>query len=174
MFLANFDHNTGIFVDANVFTYFALENPTFQSACTDFLARIEGGQIQAVTSVFVLNEAFYAILIGKGSELLDTTKIRRIKTRLSNDSDFATSCYQAPINFSEYVAVLLATGLQMLDVDYNLQASALSVGQKYRLLPTDALHVATCQRYGISHIATADAHFEQVDVLTVWKPKRDT
>ncbi len=43
---------------------------------------------------------------------------------------------------------------------------------RYLLLPTDALHVATCQQHGIRHCATADAHFERVDSLPVWRPDR--
>lgn len=33
-------------------------------------------------------------------------------------------------------------------------------------------HVATCQHNGISHCATADAHFERVDVLQIWIPAK--
>jgi predicted nucleic acid-binding protein len=109
MLLADFAQDAGIFIDANIFTYFALQNPTYQGACTAFLSRVEAGEVRGVASVFSLNEAFYTMLIGKGSEILN--------------------------------------------------------------LPTDALHVATCQQYGISHIATADVHFEQVDLLTTWKPE---
>lgn len=171
MQLANFDGDDEIFIDANIFTYFALKNPSYQAACTDFLLRIETGEVQAVASVFSLNEAFYTMLVGKGSEILNSTSIKQIKSRLAKDTAFSVSCYQACLDFSQYVTILRATGLRLIDVDYDLQVQALPIGRKYRLLPTDALHVATCQQYDISHIATADAHFEQVDLLTTWKPE---
>jgi predicted nucleic acid-binding protein len=90
--------------------------------------------------------------------------------KLATDPAFSAACYQACIEFSQYVAVLRATGLRLVEVDYDLQLKALPLGQQYRLLPTDALHLATCQQYGIPHLATADSHFDQVIGLTVWKP----
>jgi predicted nucleic acid-binding protein len=171
MQLAGFAQDAEIFIDANIFTYFALKNPTYQATCTAFLSRVESGEVRAIASVFSLNEAFYTMLIGKGSELLGSTKIKQIKAKLVDDPVFSTACYQACLDFSRYVTILRATGLRLVEVDYDLQVKALPLGHKYRLLPTDALHVATCQHYGISHIATTDRHFEQVDLLTVWKPE---
>jgi predicted nucleic acid-binding protein len=171
MQLADFAQDAEIFIDANIFTYFALQNPIYQTACTAFLSRVEAGEVRAVASVFSLNEAFYTMLIGKGSELLNSTKIKQIKAKLTNDSTFSTACYQACLDFNRYMTILRATGLRLVEVDYDLQVKALPLGHKYRLLPTDALHVATCQHYGIAHIATTDSHFEHVDQLTVWKPQ---
>ena len=68
MNLAHFTSQDEIFVDANIFTYFALGTAEYQDACADFLTRVEQGQVHAVTSDFVLNEVFYALLVGKGSE----------------------------------------------------------------------------------------------------------
>lgn len=170
MLLADFAEDSEIFIDANIFTYFALQNPTYQAACTAFLGRIEAGEVRGVTSVFSLNEAFYAMLIGKGSELLNSTKIKQIKAKLAVDAALSSACYQACLEFSRYVTVLRATGLRLVEADYNLQVNALSLGQQHLLLPTDALHLATCQEYSLGHIATADSHFDRVVSLTVWKP----
>ena len=164
MRLADLTAEAEIFIDANVFTYFALQNQTFQADCTAFLSRVEAGEVRGVTSVFALNEAFYTMLVGKGSELLSSTKIKQIKAKLATDPAFSAACYQACIEFSQYVAVLRAAGLRLVEVDYDLQVKALPLGQH------DALHLATCQQYGIPHLATADSHFDQVVGLTVWKP----
>jgi len=43
---------------------------SYQGSCTEFLLKVEQGHIQAVTSDFVLNEVMYALLLGKGSEIL--------------------------------------------------------------------------------------------------------
>lgn len=142
MQLADFTQDAEIFIDANIFTYFALKNPIYQAACTKFLSQVEANKVRAVASVFSLNEAFYTMLIGKGSELLDSNKI---KAKLTDDAAFSATCYQACLDFSRYVTILRATGLRLVEVDYDLQVKALSAGRKYRLLPTDALHVATCQ-----------------------------
>ncbi len=102
-----------IFIDANIFAYFAVSNPAFEKSCGDFFSRILTEQIQAATSTFVLNESFYAI---------------------------------------------------------TLNAASFALGRQHLLLPTDALHLATCRHYGIHHIATADHHFDNVADLMVWKP----
>ena len=54
MFLADFAQDAEIFIDANIFTYFALQNPTYQAACTAFLGRVEAGEVRGVASVFSL------------------------------------------------------------------------------------------------------------------------
>ncbi|GAB4550502.1 MAG: hypothetical protein Kow0063_45020 [Anaerolineae bacterium] len=50
MSLNDFAKDAEIFIDANIFTCFALQNPTYQAACTSFLGRVEAGDVQSVTS----------------------------------------------------------------------------------------------------------------------------
>lgn len=170
MKLVDFHHTAPIFVDANIFTYFALCNSTFQVDCTAFIERIERGEIRAVTSTFVLNETYYALLIGKGSEVLNTTSLKRIKKSLVSDSLIVTKCYDVCEEFDDYVHVLQAKGLQVLEISQETLSLSLTLGKKYRLLPTDALHVATCRQMNITHIATADVHFDRIDDLHIWEP----
>jgi predicted nucleic acid-binding protein len=170
MNLGDFSGDAEIFVDANIFTYFALGTPAYQDACAEFLKHIEDKHIHAVTSDFVLNEVFYALLVGKGSELLSTTRITTIKKHLLQNSALAEACYQVCQDFWGYLLALQAEGLRIVNVSAREQENSLAIGGRYLLLPTDALHVATCQQYGIVHCATADAHFERVDFLQVWQP----
>ena len=169
--LDEFHEPQDIFIDANIFTYFALRNPIYQTACTNFLARVEEGSVHAVTTQFVLNETFYALLVGKGSEVLGTTKIKRIKEHLTKDASLAEQCYQVCADFHVYISALQSKGLRIVDVGYELQVAALEMGSRYCLLPTDALHVATCQLHNINHMATCDSHFERIPWLQVWKPR---
>lgn len=172
MNLAHFSSSDEIFVDANIFTYFALGTREYQDACADFLMRVEQNEIHAVTSDFVLNEVFYALLVGKGSEILNSIKITRIKKHLTQDAALSADCYKVCRDFWGYLTTLQATGLRIVSVSIYEQETSLRLGSRYLLLPTDALHVATCQRHRIHHCATADAHFEQVDLLQIWKPAK--
>jgi predicted nucleic acid-binding protein len=133
---------------------------------------VEQGEVHAVTSDFVLNEVFYALLVGKGSELLASTKITTIKKHLTQDAALSNACYQVCRDFWDYLTALQATELRVVSVSAREQQASLHLGSRYLLLPTDALHVATCQHYGIGHCATADAHFEKIDLLQIWKPAR--
>ena len=53
-------------------------------------------------------------------------------------------------------------------VDTNIFVYALS--KKHNLLYSDAIHAASCEVYGIKHIASNDIDFERVDFLKRWKP----
>ena len=172
MNLDDFSAPEPIFIDANILTYFALNTEPFQASCTAFLYRVEVGQITAVISNAVLNETFYAILIGKAAAELQTTRIKQIHRDLRQKSDLAAKCYQACLDFTTYLDALKQTGLQILTLNYQTYVASLEVGRRYGLLPTDALHVAACQRHSISHIATADAHFQDVPFLQVWQPSQ--
>jgi predicted nucleic acid-binding protein len=119
-----------------------------------------------------LNEVFYALLVGKGSELLASTKISKIRQHLTRDIALSAACYKVCRDFWGYLSALQATGLRIVSVGAHEQDASLSLGSRYLLLPTDALHVATCQHHNVSHCATADVHFEKVDLLQVWKPAK--
>lgn len=170
MNLADFQGPEEIFVDANIFTYLALGTPAYQDACANFMSRVELNQIRAVTSDFVMNEVFYALLVGKGSELLDTTRITTIKEHLARDVSLSEACYQVCRDFWSYLTALQAAGLRVINASAYEQEHSLRLGSRYLLLPTDALHVATCQQHHISHCATADAHLERVEWLRIWRP----
>lgn len=79
MFLADYTLPDEIFIDANIWSYFALRNPDFQDDCTRFLERVEQRALHGVTSNFVLNEVVHVILIGKGSEILQTCRLGATK-----------------------------------------------------------------------------------------------
>ena len=170
MNLSDFPGPEEIFVDANIFTYLALGTPLYQKAWADFMSLVEQGAVRAATSDFVLNEVFYALLVGKGSELLGTNKITAIKTRLGQDAALSAACYQVCRDFWGYLMALQATGLRIINIGAQEQTLSLTLGSEYLLLPTDALHVATCQLHHLQHCATADAHFKQIPWLQVWQP----
>ena len=46
----------------------------------------------------------------------------------------------------------------------------IEISKKYWLMATDAIHVATMKRQGITNIATNDPDFGRVEWLKVWKP----
>ncbi|OGO38876.1 MAG: hypothetical protein A2Z03_04495 [Chloroflexi bacterium RBG_16_56_8] len=171
MLLPEYVSSDEIFIDANIWSYFALRNPNFQTDCTQFLERVEQGQVRGATSNFVLNEVIHVILIGKGSEILQTDRISKIKEQLKKDAELSAQCYKACSDFLDYVNVLKAKGLRIIDVGQDVIAASLDLGKTYKLLATDALHTATCQAQSIKHIATNDADFDNVSFLAVWKPQ---
>jgi predicted nucleic acid-binding protein len=57
--------------------------------------------------------------------------------------------------------------LIVLELSEDIFEIAKEVVNKNRLLPNDALIVATCKRYNIKKIATFDSDFERVDFLEI-------
>ena len=46
----------------------------------------------------------------------------------------------------------------------------IKISKMYWLMATDAFHVATMKKHGITNIATNDPDFERVNGTKVWKP----
>jgi predicted nucleic acid-binding protein len=53
MILANIPAGVGVFVDANTFVYHFTADAVFGAACTNFLDRIDNGDIVGITSAAV-------------------------------------------------------------------------------------------------------------------------
>ncbi len=79
MNLANFNLDEEIFIDSNIFCYHFDSNSLYQQTCTEFLKKVERKEINGIISDIVIDEVIYVLLIQKGSELLATDKIKRIK-----------------------------------------------------------------------------------------------
>lgn len=125
MNLDTFPATEPIFVDANIWTYFALNTEPFQASCTMFMYGIESGRITAAISDAVLNEVFYAILVGKASAELQTTKIKQIHRNLLTDQNLSAVCYQSCLGFTQYLDKLPQTNLKRLTVAYQIQVPSL-------------------------------------------------
>jgi len=70
--------------------------------------------------------------------------------------------------FNEFLSCL--KGLRIVSVDYEEYKHASEIGQKYLLLPSDAIHASVMEKNKIHNIATRDRDFERIDDITVWKP----
>ena len=66
------------------------------------------------------------------------------------------------------IETLMSAGiLKIATIDWNILKLSAEIGEKYNLLPNDALIAATCKHYGITKIATFDDDFKRVDFLEV-------
>ena len=59
-YLADIPNNTSVFVDANIFIYhFCGSGDAVANQCSDFLLKVENGQLKAFTSTFVIAETLH-------------------------------------------------------------------------------------------------------------------
>jgi len=69
---------------------------------------------------------------------------------------------------SESIEKLMKNGfLKVVELNWEILKLWAEIGEKYCLLPNDAIIVATCKYYGIQKIATFDCDFKRVDFLEI-------
>lgn len=147
-----------------------LDDSSFGEHCTSFLDKIESGQILAYTSSLVIDEVYYAILISKGAEILQTNRIKAIQGRLKTDKDLAETCYNEVLIFQNYLDALEEISLVIVDVTSRILRGSIEIAKKHLLLSRDAVHLSTCKEFSIKHIASRDDDFERVNFVSLWRP----
>ena len=173
MKLSNFNEPGPILIDANIFVYHLTGEPNYGTICSDFLKRVELSDINGVTSVLIIDEAIYGILITSAANILKITKINTIRNHLKNDKKLCKKCYKNVEIFLDYIDTLRKGGLELIDnINYPLFRDLLSfIKTGITGLPHDLIHIKLCRDLKIDHIATQDSDFDNVPGLTVWKPR---
>ena len=68
------------------------------------------------------------------------------------------------------IFLLSLRNLTILEVTNSIFRQSHVLINKYQLLSSDAVHVATCLANNIKHAATNDNDFKRVRALTIWSP----
>jgi predicted nucleic acid-binding protein len=161
--LSELPANEEIFIDANIFVYSAFKHPVFGNKCKNFLIGIEKGEIIGYTSDFVLNEIFHKLMIAEVVKKFGITAkqvVRFVKEKPEVIAELETVWTEMEIIRSFNISIL----------NGSLFPDFIEISKKYWLMATDAFHVTTMKRHGITNIATNDPDFERVEWLKVWKP----
>ena len=155
--------NEEIFIDANIFLYSAFKHPVFGNKCKNFLISIEKEEIKGYTSDFVLNEIFHKLMIAevvKKFGIAAKQVVRFVKKKPEVIAELETV----------WTGMEIIKGFNISILNGSLFPDFIEISKKYWLMATDAFHVATMKRYGITNIATNDPDFERVNGTKVWKP----
>ena len=151
-----------IFVDSTVFIYHATGA---SPQCRAFLERCEAGAIAGVTSVIVLAEVAHRLMaveaVAKG---LVSGKDVVKKLRARPDVARRLHVYQ------EQVERIPLMGVNVIAFDLGALLHSADVRRRYGLLVNDSLVVAAAQAAGVEHLASADADFDRVKELRVYRP----
>lgn len=133
-----------IFIDANIFLRAILEDDKEKAKnCLNFLGKIDRGEIEAATSVLVLNEILW-VLEGLGIRKQDIVK--RLKS-------IATSNVKI-LNNANASCVLEALHLyEELGVDF-----------------IDALNACTARENKIKKVVSYDMHFDKIEFVERIEP----
>jgi len=154
-----------VFIDANIFFYQIVKHPAFWRSCEAFLERVKMGELQGFTSVVVLNELLYKLVLAEVAQregLPDHQAygfIRRNPKVLRQ--------LKAYTSLDKLEAIPNLNVLELKAADFTKSRDLM---QKHYLLPSDALHLAVMQRQGISQLASNDSAFRRVKGIKVYWP----
>ena len=152
-----------IFIGANIFLYSAFKHPVFGNKCKNFLIRIEKEEIKGYTSDFVLNEIFHKLMIAeivKKFGIAAKQVVRFVKKKPEVIAELETV----------WTEMEIIKGFNISILNGSLFPDFIKISKMYWLMATDAFHVATMKKHGITNIATNDPDFERVNGTKVWKP----
>ncbi len=160
--LEQVESGTRVFIDSSVLLYHFFQA---SEQARRFLRRCEEHDCAGFTSVAVLLEVTHRLMAMEAvtSGLLPPGRpVRRLRER--------PDLVRRLSRYSAQVAEIPAWGVDVLAVDLGVCLRAADVRQRDGLLTNDALIVATMRDAGLTAIATADADFERVDGLQVYRP----
>lgn len=126
-----------------------------------FFERIEGGEIQAYTSVLTFDELAYRLILALVRDRYDGSPLDLLRQReeeLLNE--------MAPLVCIALEELSQLPNLNIVEVTVSDLFGMTEAMRRYRLRPRDGLHYAVMSRMGCSSIASTDPHFDRVPSLT--------
>lgn len=165
MRLSDISTGSDVFIDTNIFFYQIVKHPTFWRSCEVFLQRVMTEDLQGFTSVVVLNELLYKLVLAEVAQrqgLADHQAYGFIK-----QNPRLLRHLQAYESLDKLEAI---PNLHVVEVKAADFTQSRNLMKKYQLLPSDALHLAVMQYHEINHLASNDAAFRQVKRIKVYLP----
>ncbi|MBN2497679.1 MAG: type II toxin-antitoxin system VapC family toxin [Deltaproteobacteria bacterium] len=146
-------------IDSNVFIYHFCGR---SKQCTDFLRRIERGELRAVTTREVLWEVLHRLMVFEAIQLGIV--------RGPGPAAALARKAQAVCQLRRYYADtkrILSTGVRVLPALEDMLEASQPFRERYGLLTTDSIIAAGLVGAGVTLLATEDRDFERVAELRV-------
>jgi predicted nucleic acid-binding protein len=156
---------SALFVDANVFVYYAEPHPTFGPACQQLMLRIENGEIQGYTSSAVLADVVHRVMTLEAASLFSRS-MQGIVTWLKQHPAEVQRLTRHRLIIDDLALI----GIQVLPVSGPEVSQAADVSQQLGLLTDDALVVTVMRGNGLSALASHDGDFDRVPGLVRYAP----
>jgi len=150
-----------VFVDANIILY-ALDHKS--PACRQFLARCETRAVEGMVTSVTIAEIAHRRMVeeARANGLVGSNPARALARRPDLIRQLRV--------YAQDVRDLLGGELNVEAVRSEDFYVALEFQRQYGLLTNDSLNLAAAKRLGIHEVATADANFDAVQGLIVYRP----
>jgi predicted nucleic acid-binding protein len=136
---------------------------TYHAECVAFASRLESARTVLVLSNLGLDEIWFVLLrVQAVQEHGERGWLAFLKDNPERVSEYTHRLEEATLQ------ILEIPGLLLVELTTSQSLQALSVMNRYGLLPRDALHAAAVFETGIDTIITTDADFARVDGLHVY------
>jgi len=164
--LENLPEATTVFVDANIFLHHAFGT---NNNSIEFLKRVEKGSVKAYTSVLVLEEVFFKLLMQQASNYLEKVNVEKVKAFLKEERN-RDKIFGPIFQYLKYIKILKSLGLKVIEVRDEDIEMALNLARKWGIIAADAFHLAVMQRKLIVHLISDDSDFERAEDINLWRP----
>lgn len=164
--LGNLPNDSSIFIDANIFLYhFCTSEEGIADQCSDFLLKVENGQLKAFTSTFVIAETLHRAMIYEATAQTGLSP-KGAMNILRKKPDLIKTLRQ----YSTIPEKIMEIGIQILIVSAQALLESQSWRDQYGLMVNDSIIIALMVKHGINNLATNDADFDHIRTLNIWKP----
>jgi predicted nucleic acid-binding protein len=154
-----------VFLDANTLVYHFTSEPTYGTACTELIKRIEQERLRGFISTHVLADVAHRLMTLEAIKTFGWSPARiAVQLRRHHQEIPKLGVYR------EAVARVPLLHVQVLPVDRASVEAATGLSQTHELLTGDALIVAIMRQHGIAAIASNDSDFDRVEGLTRYAP----
>lgn len=165
--LADLPDGTRVFVDTNIFHFHFQQK---SQTCTNFLKRIQRGEVEAYVNTHVLSELLHRLMLAEAfaKQCTKSSNPQELKKYLKGmrGKELVLTEYQSQFE------LVMAIGLRVMSINEKLLVETKKERMDYYLMTGDSLHIGSMQRRRspLRHIATYDGDFANIPELTVWRP----
>lgn len=157
---------SAVFIDANIFVYYAEPHPILGPACRQLLLRIENKELQGFTSAAILSDVAHRIMTLEAATLFHRPLQGMVNWLKQHPTEL-----QRLVRASQIVDDIALIGIQVLPVTGPEVSLAASISKQIGLLTDDALLLAVMRQHGLSALASHDADFDRVPGLVRYAPQ---
>jgi predicted nucleic acid-binding protein len=156
---------SSVFLDANVFVYYAEPHPTFGPACRQLLLRIENHELQGFTSSAILASVAHRIMTLEAVAVFQRSMKGIARWLKRHPAEI-----QQLSRHKQVLDDISLMSIQVLTVSGSQVSLAADVSGQYGLLTDDALVVTVMRQHGLQALASNDPDFDRVPGLTRYAP----
>jgi predicted nucleic acid-binding protein len=159
--LSHLPDGADVFLDANIFIY-AVSGLSPQ--CRNLLERCARGDVVGITSLDTVNEVTHRLMVAEAfqKELIAKPRADHLARKPAVVRTLTDHWFQ--------VESILDMGLLLLQVEASTIWRAQTLRQRYGLLTLDSVLAGLLEEYGIEHLASHDACFDQVSTIRTYHP----